>query len=248
MDWPHSVPGVALQNGKFTDGNPLLGIPASLDPADWANQVTQELVNVITAAGLEPSEEQSDQLLEAVVAIANSVAPVATQAEAEESVEANANNTKRMTPLRVLQAIKARLINATEVVVGMLRVGTQTEVNAGALDNVAVTPKKLRFGFAISLTSNGYIALPSWLGGLIVQWASGTGVTTQASQTVPFAMAFPNACLKAFVTERSDQFADSSNAWFQMTNFNVSGAVVQAQSTVSSWAQPLIPDVFAIGH
>ncbi|WP_137971855.1 phage tail protein [Pseudomonas sp. F(2018)] len=66
MDWPHSVPGVSLQGGKFTDGNPLLGIKASLDPAAWANQVTQELVNVITAAGFAPSEEQSDQLLRAI--------------------------------------------------------------------------------------------------------------------------------------------------------------------------------------
>lgn len=193
MDYPKSQAGVALLNGKFTDGNPLLGIPASRDPSSWANQVTDELLAVIQAAGIEPSEAQSDQLLGAVVAIANGVAPVATQAEALVTDEALANNTKRMTPLRVLQAIKARLINATEVVVGMLRVGTQAEVEAGSLDNVAVTPKKLRQGFSCLLAVNGYIALPSWLGGLIANWgyADITTNSTGGTTTVTLAHAYP---------------------------------------------------------
>lgn len=66
MDFPKSVPGVGLVDGKFADEDAALGRQGSLIPAAWGNAVTGELLNVIEAAGLEPDEEQADQVLTAI--------------------------------------------------------------------------------------------------------------------------------------------------------------------------------------
>lgn len=69
MDFPKTVPGVNLLAGQFTDGNPAEGIPASLDPAEWANAVTNEILNVMVAGGQTPDETKSNQLLAAIQAL-----------------------------------------------------------------------------------------------------------------------------------------------------------------------------------
>jgi len=91
-------------------------------------------------------------------------AQIATQAE----VNAGTDDTKFVTAKKLWAWTK----QATETLLGMMKVATQAQVNAGTDDATAVTPKKLRAGFAISLAGNGYIAFPTWLGGLIVQWGS----------------------------------------------------------------------------
>jgi len=63
------------------------------------------------------------------------------------------------------------------------RIATQPQVDSGTADDVVVTPKKMRWGFAASFGANGYVLFPTWLGGLLLQWVS---VSTSASATTAF--------------------------------------------------------------
>lgn len=122
------------------------------------------------------------------------VSSAATQEEAENGTV----TTRWMSPLRVFQAIAKKIVQATEALAGIARVATQAQTNAGIDDATIVTPKKLRAGFALSLGPNGYLAFPSWLGGVMVQWGTvlpGTYSSTGSYLTKGFAfpVTFPNA-------------------------------------------------------
>jgi hypothetical protein len=104
VDFPKSVPSVGLVDGKFVDEDPLAGTPGSLIPAQWGNAVTEEILNVISSAGLEPDELANNQLVAAISQIIGATRPFATQAEAEAGVD----NTKSMTAVRTQQAISKR--------------------------------------------------------------------------------------------------------------------------------------------
>lgn len=72
MDYPKSTPNVGLVGGKFVDENTSTGQAGSLIPATWGNSVTDELLGVIVAAGLTPSENDLTQLQKAIQSLAAS--------------------------------------------------------------------------------------------------------------------------------------------------------------------------------
>ncbi|WP_122665142.1 phage tail protein [Pseudomonas viridiflava] len=87
--------------------------------------------------------------------------------------------------------LTAAATQATETVSGGAKVASQAQTNAGTNDAAYVTPKKLRWGFAVSLGATGYIILPTWLSGLTFQWGRLVGVTLyQNFYTVTFPIQF----------------------------------------------------------
>jgi hypothetical protein len=76
MDYPITVPSVGLVNGRFADEDPEAGKPGSLIPAAWGNSVTQEILNVINAAGMAASETDTRQLLKAIQSIVGNANPM----------------------------------------------------------------------------------------------------------------------------------------------------------------------------
>lgn len=60
-----AVPSV----GFPTQGNPVAGVPATTPGAWWFHMITEELRNVILAAGISPDGSDTDQLLTALQAM-----------------------------------------------------------------------------------------------------------------------------------------------------------------------------------
>lgn len=100
-------------------------------------------------------------------------------------------------------------------------------------------------GFSMSLTANGYIKLPSWLGGLIFQWGTLAAITGGASASFTLPIAFPSTCFF-----RSAQFQLTSNGTTPTAFATDPGATpltsftVRNESTVTSGNSL----AFAIGY
>jgi len=92
---------------------------------------------------------------------------------------------------------------ATELNQGTAKVATQAQVDAGADDKTFVTPKKMRWGFSISVSgdmSGSYVVFPTWLGGLILQWGMTNAIASGANYLQAFPVAYPMINPSVFIT------------------------------------------------
>lgn len=137
---------------------------------------------------------------------------------------------------------------ATETVAGVAEVATQAEANAGASDTTMVTPAKLRAGFAISTGNNGYIAFPTWMGGLIIQWVWSAPSQSVAANSfvvgtaVSLPITFPNACRAAVACSGSLQ------AIVGVDSFAASSVTPNYGNLSTGSAKSIFPAIFAIGY
>lgn len=79
MYWPDTNTGVDIEPARkpvasavrkfFTEGG--LGQAPTIPGGDWFNQITNELLNVLAAAGIDPSKADDDQLLQAIQTVSN---------------------------------------------------------------------------------------------------------------------------------------------------------------------------------
>lgn len=79
MYWPDRGSGVPVEPARrpvasavrqyFTEGGE--GSPPTVPGGDWFNQITNELLNVLAAAGIDPSKADDDQLLQAIQVVSN---------------------------------------------------------------------------------------------------------------------------------------------------------------------------------
>lgn len=101
-----------------------------------------------------------------------------------------------------IAALVALAAQATENNQGTAKIATQALTNAGVDDATIVTPKKMRWGFGISLANNGYIIFPTWMGGLIIQWGQIQVGDIATNAAVPYSLplAFPNAHYQTLLT------------------------------------------------
>lgn len=99
--------------------------------------------------------------------------------------------------------IKAIFADVSGVLTALVSPGTTdntkklatTEWVRSAMSDIATAA-----GFAVLNSSNGYIKLPSWLGGIILQWGTRDGVNNTTGVNVTFPIPFPTACYSVVAT------------------------------------------------
>ena len=103
---------------------------------------TVRMVILVSSVAAVTLKTEPSTVMATIKFVNDTVAAAATEATQAEA-EAGVNNTRKMTPLRVFQAIAARVKSATDAIAGIVELATSAEVRAGTDTARAVTPAGL---------------------------------------------------------------------------------------------------------
>jgi hypothetical protein len=105
-----------------------------------------------------------------------------------------------------------------------------------------------KLGFAISLGASGYVKFPTWLGGLVIQWAVGTTVNSaDNTQTVNWPISFPTACLIAFTSCFLNTGTNVIKSW-GVLSFTTTGVTIELLRRGDEGSWSVTPFVLGIGN
>jgi hypothetical protein len=115
MDYPKSVPGVGLVDGKFVDEDAVSGQVGSLIPSAWGNSVTDELLNVLGAAGVAPDEADRGQVLKGLRIIFAALDSPALKGTPTAPTPPQFDNSQKLATTATVQRALGNFSNAQQV-------------------------------------------------------------------------------------------------------------------------------------
>lgn len=117
-------------------------------------------------------------------------------------------------------------VDATTTVAGLIRIATDAEVEAGTVNDAAVTPASLLSIFTDAgggFSGNDSYALP---GGLIIKWGTVTAVPASGSKVYTFAEPFPTACLFATSSQIGGSNGGGEKDWWGTGAWTTTGVTI----------------------
>ncbi len=178
----HRIDTSGHVGNRFNDGNPQAGQEATVIDAAWLNAIQENLVDLITFAGIALVKGDDTQVRDAVVALIAGVVGTGGGSVPTTREVLGAGLATGGGPLAADLTITVPKASAAEVL-------------AAVNDTKAVTPLSLSSAFARVLSPSGYITIPLG-GGLIVQWLNST-VAGNGSTILNWPTSFPNGCYGA---------------------------------------------------
>lgn len=222
-------PGATVDN-KFTEGNPVGGAPATVVSADWMNDVQEELISILSSAGITPVKGAQDQMLKAIRTISSGVIGAFTNGR-----------------MVVTSASASATFIADEVVVGSAIGGLAYKLSAFSktINLAAVGAGGMDTGLA---PANGFVALyaifnpATGVSSILATNAATLQGTVYAGANMPAGFS-ASALIGVWPTNSSRQFVPAlqTDRSLVFTDVNALSSSVQQPSAVALSLATIIP-------